>query len=712
MTLKKRLLAAAVAGCIAATSIPAMAVSTYAALDMDYDEDDLVYADGLFDVDGKENKNVLKAIEKAIGIDYDDITYADLERLTSLDLSGMELEGVPAAIQYMFRLRSLDLSENRLRNADVNKLDLSNLYALSSVDISDNYLTSVPAWFVSLDITKKDISDNLIGTTGQRSVELGNDTYYFMIGDKIDEAELKDKILSTLKLSDGTLLPEFFYDPKLPTYVIPEGYDIKDFENDAYDKNIDVFVELDLDKYVDADGKVTEVGSVKGEAGIYTANNNENVVDEFKVYFMDPNDPTTVEVRLQTLINECKDLKEAEYTAATWKAYEAALKSAETILAYQAADAEMVKSALDNLTAAKNALINGVSDETKKVLNELINISKNFIEDDYSTASWKDFENAVNAMQDALDDPETSIVDANAAIKAYQNAQARLTTTLKSAPAIILKSQFEAIYGEDMTVRAKGVTRGGDKYSWEFNGNDIKTPADFNPEIKYESEYEEGIRFEVGSASDYQLISFAEKGAFPGMAVVTLDVSNVYTEGTYRLYKWNASAKKSEFLKEVEIKDGTVEFTIDNGGDYFISSVLQNFQMISSNFDINHEKLTITGKFKKKYTVSDFRTSIENGEALEILDAAGFRVLDSSYIATGMTATAANSDVAYTIIVPGDCDGDGNVTALDSVSILQAIVGEEALTTYTSKAAADVTGDGWIRVDDAVAILRYCIGME
>ncbi len=712
MTLKKRLLAAAFAGCIAATSIPAMAVSTYAALDMDYDEDDLVYADGLFDVDGKENKNVLKAIEKAIGIDYDDITYADLERLTSLDLSGMELEGVPAAIQYMFRLRSLDLSENRLRNADVNKLDLSNLYALSSVDISDNYLTAVPAWFVSLDITKKDISDNLIGTTGQRSVELGNDTYYFMIGDKIDEAELKDKILSTLKLSDGTLLPEFFYDPELPTYVIPDGYDIKDFENDAYDKNIDVFVELDLDKYVDADGKVTEVGSVKGEAGIYTANNNENVVDEFKVYFMDPNDPTTVEVRLQTLINECKDLKEAEYTAATWKAYEAALKSAETILAYQAADAEMVKSALDNLTAAKNALINGVSDETKKVLNELINISKNFIEDDYSTASWKDFENAVNAMQDALDDPETSIVDANAAIKAYQNAQARLTTTLKSAPAIILKSQFEAIYGEDMTVRAKGVTRGGDKYSWEFNGNDIKTPADFNPEIKYESEYEEGIRFEVGSASDYQLISFAEKGAFPGMAVVTLDVSNVYTEGTYRLYKWNASAKKSEFLKEVEIKDGTVEFTIDNGGDYFISSVLQNFQMISSNFDINHEKLTITGKFKKKYTVSDFRTSIENGEALEILDAAGFRVLDSSYIATGMTATAANSDVAYTIIVPGDCDGDGNVTALDSVSILQAIVGEEALTTYTSKAAADVTGDGWIRVDDAVAILRYCIGME
>ncbi len=709
MTLKKRLLTAAVAGCVAVTAIPSVAAS--AAIDMSFNERDYVDSD-LFLVDGEWNKDVLKAIEKAAKMDYDEITYADLEDITSIDLSGLELEGVPGIIQYMFRLRTLDLSENRLRSADVNKLDLSNLYALNSVDISDNYLTSVPSWFVSLDITKKDISDNLIGTTGQRSVELGNDTYYFMIGDIVDEAELKDKILSTLKLSDGTLLPDFFYDPKLPTYVIPEGYDEDDFKNDEYDKNTEVFVELDFGKFVDSDGEVTAVGSVKGEAGIYTASNNANVVDEFKIYFLDPNDPTTVEVRLQTLINECKELKEAQYTAASWKAYEAALKSAETLLAYEAADAEMIKSALDNLTDAKNDLIKGVSTETKKVLNDLLSIAKEFKEEDYSTSSWKAFENAVAAMQDAVDDPETSIVDANAAIKAYQNAQAGLTATMKSAPAVILKSQFEAIYGEDMTVRAKGVTRGGDKYSWEFNGNDITAPADFDPEIMYESKYEEKIRFEVGSASDYQLISFAESGYFPGMAVVTLDVSDIYSEGTYRLYKWNTSANKSEFIKEVTIKDGEVEFTIDNGGDYFISSVLQNFQMISSNFDINHEKLTISGKFKKKYTVGDFRTSIENGEAVEVLDAAGFRVIDSSYIATGMTAKAANSDVAYTIIVPGDCDGDGNVTALDSVSILQAIVGEEALTTYTSKAAADVTGDGWIRVDDAVAILRYCIGME
>ncbi|MBQ8195851.1 MAG: FIVAR domain-containing protein [Oscillospiraceae bacterium] len=712
MTLKKKLLTAAVAGCVAVTSVPGMALSASAAkLDMSFDEDDLVAIE-LFEINGELNDDVIKVIEKASKMDYDDLTYYDLEKITSLDLSGLELEEIPGVVQYMFRLKTLDLSENRLRSADVNKLDMSHLYTLNSVDISDNYLTSVPSWFVSIDATKKDISDNLIGTTGQRSVELGSDTYYFMIGDTVDEAELKDKILSTLKLSDGTLLPDFFYDPELPTYDLPEDYDEDKEEWEDFERNTEVFVELDLGKYVDSKGKVTAVGSVNGEAGIYTVSGNANVVDEFKVFFLDPNDPTTVEVRLQTLINECNALKEADYTAASWKAYAAALKSAETLLTYEAADAEMIKAALDNLTNAKNDLIEGVSAETKKVLNNFLTIAKDFKEDDYSTASWKEFENAVIALQDAVDDPETSIVDANAAIKAYQKAQAGLTATLKSAPDMILKNQFEAIYGEDMTVRAKGVTRGGNKYSWEFNGNDITTPADFDPEISYDSKFEENIRFEVGSASDYQLISFAEDGVFPGTAVVTLDVSDVYTEGTYRLYKWNTSTKKSEFIKEVIIKDGEVEFTVDNGGDYFISSVLQNFQMISSNFDINHEKLTITGKFKKKYTVADFRTFIENGEALEILDAAGFTVTDSSYIATGMTAKAANSDVAYTIVVPGDCDGDGNITALDSVAILQAIVGEEVLTTYISKAAADVTGDGWLRVDDAVAILRHCIGME
>ena len=710
MKFGRRFFSASMAAVMAAASLPVLSYAIE-----EYDSEDYVWTfndgDGdLFKVNGSINEKVIEKIEKATGKDYDEITFGDLTKVTTLDLSGMELEGVPGIVEYLIRLRSLDLSENLLCSTDVNDLDLSECLSLSAIDISDNYLTAVPAWYYSMDLAKKDISNNLINTAGQRHVVLGTDTFYFMIDDDFNENVFKDKVLSTLKLSDGTSLPEYFYDPDLPTYNVPETEE----GADPVLKNERVYVEFDASKCI-KDDKVADIGTIDGEVSIVVpySSGNPNVRAKFKIYFLDGNDPSSVKIRLETLIAECEAIEKTHFTSGSWQAFEAALKTAKTLVAYADADTDMLKNALDALDSAKNDLVKGVSADTKKVLNDLIKIGESYKEEDYSTASWKKLQKAVNAMKAAVEDPETSIEQANAAIKAFQIAQAELTTTMMSLPDIILKSEFEAIYGEDKTVMAKGVTRGGYKYSWIFNGKDVTLPADFNPEITYESEFEELIRFEVGSASDYQLIHFEEGKTFPGTAVVTLDVSGVYEEGTYRLYKWDKSAKKSEFLKEVEIEDGTVEFTVAEGGDYFISSVLQNFQMISSNFDINHEKLTITGKFKKRYTVADFRNSIENGEAVTILDAVGEPVPDTKYIATGMTAAAANSDVAYTIIIPGDCDGDGYVTAMDAVQILRAIVGEaDVLTTYVSKAAADVTGDGWIYPDDAVAILKYSIGME
>ena len=189
-------------------------------------------------------------------------------------------------------------------------------------------------------------------------------------------------------------------------------------------------------------------------------------------------------------------------------------------------------------------------------------------------------------------------------------------------------------------------------------------------------------------------------------------MSKVYTNGVYRLYKWNTSTKKSEFIREVTVEDGTVTTSFSEGGDYFISSVLQNFQMISSNFNINHEKRTITASFKKKYTVADFRNNIENGSAVNITKADGSAVSETQYIATGMQASAPGSDASYALVVMGDVDGDGNVTALDAVTILKAVIGEITLDSYETKVAADINGDGWVRADDAVELLKYVIGID
>lgn len=176
--------------------------------------------------------------------------------------------------------------------------------------------------------------------------------------------------------------------------------------------------------------------------------------------------------------------------------------------------------------------------------------------------------------------------------------------------------------------------------------------------------------------------------------------------------KWNTATKKSEFIREVTVENGSVTTSFSEGGDYFISSVLQNFQMISSNFVINNDKRTIAAGFKKKYTVADFRDNIENGEFIKITNADGTAASETQYIATGMKAAAPNSDVSYSLIVSGDVDGDGNCTALDAVTILKAVIGETTLENYEQKAAADVNGDGWVRADDAVVILKYIVGID
>lgn len=707
MTFTKRLLSAVLSMSIALSSIPLVNIAA-SAISPNVDKEDYVEEE-LFLINDEEelNEDVIKRIEKAARKDYDDLTYGDLQKITNLDLSGLELEGVPPVVQYMFGLRTLDLSENLLCIDNVQNLDLSYCDELLSLDISNNYLVKAPSWFVSLDINVKDISNNLLGADDQRHVQLTKTAYYYILGDKVNENELKDRILSTLELSDGTELPEFFYDPDLPTYDI----DIEEDDEDEEERNTNVKVELELSKFVDKNGIVTKTGVLTGKAGLNVPTETENTSGQFRIYFLDGNSPSTLREQLEVLIDECGDLDKGEYTISSWTSYEASLKTAQAIYNYTAADTDMLRTALDGLRMAVDSLVPGVTADTKKTLSSLLSIAKTYKELEYSTASWEKFNTAVKAVQNAVDDADTTIYAANTAIKDFQRAQLALTVSYRKQPDMIPQRVFEAIYGDDETITAKGTTRGGSEYIISFNGNDVTAPADFNPEIVCESAHEAAIRMEAGSASDYKIISFVNTNAFPGNALVKIDVSDVYTKGVYNLYKWNTSAKKSEFVKEVVVTDGWAIFTAESGGDYYISSVLQNFQLVSSSLAINNEKLTVMSKFRTELTVGDFRERLQNGKVLEISTEDNRVPYDGANLATGMRVSVPNSGVKYTVIVPGDCNCDGRITPADSVEILRALVDMEALTTYETKLAADVNGDGWVRSNDAVQILRYCVGL-
>ncbi len=717
MKLSKRIIAAALTSCMAAGSAQVFLPLTSYAANTNYTSKDSVwlYNEKLFYGSGEvaPNANFLKALKNATGVkDYTDITFGDLEKITALNLSGIGLEYIPGIIEYMPRLKTLDLSNNKLRNSSIGGVDLSECAMLTTVDLSSNFLTSVPAWYSALNIPTKNISNNLINSTNQRKLTVTPNVYYFGVGDSLNETELnkfKDKVLSTVLLSDGNRLPEYFYDPALPTYNIPES----EKNNLNYLKNENIEVDLDVASYL-KDGYISKSGTITGTVSLFVAgsSSNPNIKCEFTVYFLDGSDPTTAKVRLEALIAECDKYTQDTYTGPSWTVFSNQLKTAKTILEYNKNDNDMLQGAYESLIEAKNQLVEGVNSGTKKTLTDLLAIAKTYKEADYTTESWQAMATAVDLLTEASKNTATTLDDANKAIKAFQTAQNGLVPTKQVDPAVITKSEFEAIYGENKSITTYGATRTGYKYSWEFVGTDVTKPADFDPYISYESKNEELIRFEVGNASDYHIISFKEQKAFPGIASVTFDVSATYKDGVYRLYKWNTSTKKSEFIREVNVKDGYVTTEFSEGGDYFISSVVQNFEMISSNFNINHDKRTITAGFKKKYTVADFRDNIENGVAVKVTNADGSAVTETQYIATGMKASAPNSDAEYTIIVSGDVDGDGNVTAMDAVTILKAVIGEVTLETYDKKAAADTNGDGWIRADDAVQILKYIVGME
>ena len=82
----------------------------------------------------------------------------------------------------------------------------------------------------------------------------------------------------------------------------------------------------------------------------------------------------------------------------------------------------MLKNAFDSLTDAKKQLVEGVNTNTKKILTDLLAIAKTYKEADYTAESWRKLTAAVNLLTEASENKSTSLADANAAIKAFQDA--------------------------------------------------------------------------------------------------------------------------------------------------------------------------------------------------------------------------------------------------------------------------------------------------
>ena len=149
---------------------------------------------------------------------------------------------------------------------------------------------------------------------------------------------------------------------------------------------------------------------------------------------------------LNALIAEAEALKAGDYTAESWKAFEAALKSAKAVAADSAAGQSEVDEAKDKLQSAMNALEKAAADKTK--LSIMASTAEKVSADLYTEASWTSLETALAAARQVLDNETADQKTIDAALSALTGAMGKLQwkssveyKTFKNKPNLIYMAQ-------------------------------------------------------------------------------------------------------------------------------------------------------------------------------------------------------------------------------------------------------------------------------
>ncbi len=706
----KKLLSVLLAG---ALGISSMFVTTAFAADNDkkiemtfdglYSMDDIVESEHFeTDNDSEVQEKLEKAILKALGVKSPDlITYNDLAKLKSLDLSNLGLVDVPSCINYMVNLTRLNLSSNLLQSDALKKLSLLGCTKLSNINLSDNYLTTMPSWFVSDRVTAGNITKNFVDSSNPKGIKALQTTYYLMDGETLNENDLKNQILKSIRLNDGSLLPEIFFEYNADPAPYPS-----DPDNYPY--------ALDFEKwesFVTEEGKVAapQNKTIEVTVRLFNDADNDNTKTVVMIYLLSGKNLSSLKLRLKGLVAECDALSEDNYTETSWTKFTQAKDTAKAILDYENADMQMLTSSFEALSKNRDKLVYGIKD-LEKMLDGLIAVGGTYKQEDYSPSSWERFTSALDKIKEIKSDPNARLEDAQKAVKSFQSAQSGLTIAELSVPDKILKSRFEEIFGENKSINASGVTAEGTRYKWTFDGRDLETLADFTPEVKITDSAEPDILIEAGSKSAYKLFATVAKGAFPGKATLELDVSDKFMSGSFYIYEWDPSRKSSVMVGNtpVTVTDGTVKIPLTEGGVYYLFRKIQNFELESTRYKVDAAAKSVTVPPTSGVRVSAFRNAFAFGEYTTVLDKEGNAVSSGELIRTGMTINAPNMD-KHTITILGDCTNDGMVNYLDAQETLQIAVGnspEEGML-----AVVDMDGDGKITFLDAMAILREAVSL-
>lgn len=153
----------------------------------------------------------------------------------------------------------------------------------------------------------------------------------------------------------------------------------------------------------------------------------------------------------------------------------------------------------------------------------------------------------------------------NSSKKSSKNSSISDTAKAKNEGKITSK-ELKSIKGKDENLQASGKISDSVSYTLTINGEDVKLTKDWTYKLQSDCKYKDDIE----QLAVKPLILCTEgSGTFPGQMLVTLKTE--LDDDDLLLFSYDTENRKAEYVKKVSVKDGKMEFTLKEGGHYFIA---------------------------------------------------------------------------------------------------------------------------------------------
>lgn len=204
--------------------------------------------------------------------------------------------------------------------------------------------------------------------------------------------------------------------------------------------------------------------------------------------------------------------------------------------------------------------------------------------------------------------------------------------------------------------------------------------------------------------------SGTSKSVTPSGNEIVLGIHESYTNHSYAA---NLVVGDKLTLCGIYLDKATVRgsgYILVNGGIPLapsdITSAVAEITKVSATAFRGFSENTTVGAAKAKFT--------ENGDYMQIRDASGVLSSDTSIIGTGYTVNIVVNNsvkVSYMLVVAGDMNGDGIITATDYVA-LGRVLNNSATATGAYEIAADVDANGSVTTSDYILLNAHINGTQ